>query len=91
MASERRSGLIARPPTFRKMKPPRNHLRPRQKPAVVKKERRVLGGHTNGVEAIAVSPDGQLVVTGAWGGTLSAEQAAAAATSAPHPSHFAAR
>jgi WD40 repeat protein/beta-lactamase regulating signal transducer with metallopeptidase domain len=41
-----------------------------EKPVVVKKERLTLGGHTSGVEAIAVSPDGQFLVTGAWGGTL---------------------
>jgi WD40 repeat protein/beta-lactamase regulating signal transducer with metallopeptidase domain len=40
------------------------------KPLVVRKERLSLPGHTSGVEAIAVSPDGQLLVTGAWGGTL---------------------
>ncbi len=30
----------------------------------------MLGGHNNGVEGIAVSPDGKLLVTSAWGGLL---------------------
>jgi WD40 repeat protein/beta-lactamase regulating signal transducer with metallopeptidase domain len=41
-----------------------------EKPVVVKKERLSLPGHTSGVEGIAISPDGQHLVTGAWGGTL---------------------
>lgn len=41
-----------------------------EKPIVIKKERHLLGGHQNGVEGIAISHDGQLVVTSAWGGLM---------------------
>ncbi|MDB5309063.1 MAG: High-affnity carbon uptake protein Hat/HatR, partial [Gemmataceae bacterium] len=41
-----------------------------EKPAVVAKERVLLQGHNNTVEAVAVSPDGQLLATGSWDGQL---------------------
>jgi WD40 repeat protein len=37
-----------------------------EKPVVVKKERVLMKEHANAVEAVAVSPDGQLFATGSW-------------------------
>lgn len=41
-----------------------------EKPVVVKKERVLLQGHSRAVEAVAVSPDGQLLATGSWDAQL---------------------
>jgi WD40 repeat protein len=40
------------------------------KPVVVKKERVLLQGHSTAVEAVAVSPDGELLATGGWDAQL---------------------
>src|SRR5262249_2059888 len=39
-------------------------------PFVIKKPRLELKGHTNAVEAIAISPDGTTVATGSWDNTV---------------------
>jgi WD40 repeat protein len=41
-----------------------------EKPLIISKERKSLGGHSANIEGIAVSPDGKLLVTSAWGGLL---------------------